>query len=90
MVENKVRACHFHSCKSFIEDLTAINDGGDFGRSISFLNLDISVVDRRFIYKLFDKRDEFPFFIVRMPHMDSNIPKSIFLFCSCRRVSTDW
>ena len=31
-----------------------------------------------FIYKLFDKRDAFPFSIVRMPHMDSNIPESIF------------
>ena len=96
-VEDKVRARHFHSCKRFIDDLTAINDGGEFGRSISeiypdelelkaehsgnhatFLNLDISIIDGRFIYKLFDKRDEFPFFIVRMPHMDSNIPRSIF------------
>ena len=31
-----------------------------------------------FIYKLFDKRDAFPFFIVRMPYIDSSIPKSIF------------
>ena len=30
-----------------------------------------------FVYKLFDKRDAFPFFIVRMPYIDSNIPKSI-------------
>ena len=28
--------------------------------------------------KLYDKRDDFPFFIVRMPHMSSNIPQSIF------------
>ena len=44
----------------------------------TFLNLDISIVDGKFIYKLFDKRDAFPFSIVRMPHMDSNIPESIF------------
>ena len=31
-----------------------------------------------FIYKLLDKRDAFPFFIVRIPYIDSNIPKSIF------------
>ena len=30
------------------------------------------------MYKLFDKRDAFPFSIVRMPFMDSNIPESIF------------
>ena len=31
-----------------------------------------------FVYKLFHKRDVFPFLIVRMPYIDSNIPKSIF------------
>ena len=44
----------------------------------TFLNLDISVRDGIFVYKLFDKRDNFPFSIVRMPHIDSNIPKTIF------------
>ena len=36
------------------------------------------VKDGVFVYKLFDKRDAYPFFIVRMPHIDKNIPKSIF------------
>ena len=31
-----------------------------------------------FVYKLNDKRDAFPFHIVRMPHKCSNIPESIF------------
>ena len=48
------------------------------GSHASFLNLDISIKDGIFIYKLFDKRDAFPFSIVRMPHKDSNIPESIF------------
>ena len=43
-----------------------------------FLNLDITVKDGLFIYKLFDKRDAFPFFIVCTPYIDSNISKSIF------------
>ena len=30
------------------------------------------------MYKLFDKRDDFPFSIVRMPYVSSNIPESIF------------
>ena len=30
------------------------------------------------MYKLFDKRDKFPFSIVRMPQLSSNIPSSIF------------
>ena len=31
-----------------------------------------------FVYKLFDERDAFPFFIVCMPYIDSNNHKSIF------------
>ena len=87
--EGKIRARHFHSNRRFIDDLCAMNDGGEFGRSnteiyppelelkkenseddhATFLNLDIKIEDRRFIYKLYDKRDDFPFFIVRMPHI---------------------
>ena len=96
--DGKIRARHFHSNRRFIDDLCAMKDGGEFGRSspeiyppelelkkenltddsATFLCLSIKIEDRRFIYKLFDKRDDFPFFIVRMPHMSSNIPQSIF------------
>jgi len=48
------------------------------GNHATFLDLDITIKDGCFIYKLFDKRDTFPFFIVRMPHIDSNIPSTIF------------
>ena len=48
------------------------------GTHATFLNLDITVKDGRFIYKRFDKRDVFPFFIFRVPCIDSNTPKSIF------------
>ena len=48
------------------------------GTHATFLNLDITIHDGKFVYKLYDKRDAFPFYIVRMPHMQSNIPKSIF------------
>ena len=44
------------------------------GNHATFLDLDITNVDNRFIYKLCDKRDNFDFFIVRMPQMSSNIP----------------
>ena len=42
------------------------------------LKLDIAIKDEIFIYKLFDKRDKFPFVIVRMPHFFSIISSSIF------------
>ena len=48
------------------------------GTHATFLDLDITIKDDIFVYKLFDKRDAFPFSIVRMPHLSSNIPSSIF------------
>ena len=44
----------------------------------TFLELDIQIVDEIFDYKLFDKRDDFPFSIVRMPDLSGNIPSFIF------------
>ena len=95
---DKIKARHFHSTKRFIDDLCALNDGGELGRSICdiflmklelhgdhatmgscyILNWDITIKERTFIYKLFDKRDSFPFPIARMPHTESNIPNNIF------------
>ena len=48
------------------------------GERATFLDLDIFIKDNVFVYKLFDKRDAFPFFIVRMPYLCSNIPSFIF------------
>ena len=31
-----------------------------------------------FVYELYDERDSLPFHFIRMPHLDSNIPESIF------------
>ena len=94
---DRVRARHFHAIKRFIDDLIAINDGNEFGKTFkdiypeelelkvehsgqhaSFLNLHITIEDGIFVFKLYDKRDDFPFEIVRMPHLSSNIPQSIF------------
>ena len=48
------------------------------GQHATFLELDISVKDGIFSYKLFDKRDDFPFFIIRMPDLSGNIPDHVF------------
>ena len=48
------------------------------GQHATFLELDITILNGIFIYKLFDKRDSFPFSIVRMPFLSSNIPYNIF------------
>ena len=47
------------------------------GNHVSFLDLDIKVEDSIFVYKPFDKRDKFSLFIVRMPHLSSNVPSTI-------------
>ena len=43
----------------------------------SFLDLNIKIKDEKFHFGLFDKRDSFPFSIVRMTDKSSNVPSSI-------------
>ena len=92
-----IKARVFHVVKRFVDDLFAINDGGEFGRNhiniypielelklehsgseATFLNLHIRIENGKFVHSLYDKREDFPFGIVRMPHRDSNIPEKIF------------
>ena len=57
-------------------ELKKENDGL---KETSFLDLEISVSDNKtFLVKPYDKRDSFPFSIVRMPFLCSNIPSKIF------------
>jgi len=46
--------------------------------SASFLDLDITIVEKKFVLKLYDKRDDFGFPIVRMPFLSNNMPSAIF------------
>ena len=48
------------------------------GNDATFLELDIQIIDNQFVYKLFDKRDAFPFSIVRMPDLSGNISSHVF------------
>ena len=41
---------------------------------LSYLDLEVSISDRRYTTAVFDKRDSFNFHIVNFPHMDGNIP----------------
>ena len=43
----------------------------------SFLDLNIKIKDGKFHFGLFDKRDSFPFSIVKMPDQSSNVRSSI-------------
>ena len=49
------------------------------GIKATFLELHVEIIENGiFNYKLFDKRDDFPFSIVRMPDLSGNIPSFIF------------
>ena len=47
------------------------------GTHAIFFDIDIKIEDRIFLYKLFDERDKFTFFIDCKPHFQSNIPSTI-------------
>ena len=49
--------------------------------SATFLDLDIKIDSRTFHTHIYDKRDSFPFSIIRMPYRDSNIPSRMFYGC---------
>ena len=112
---NSTRARKFRHIYRYIDDLQAINDYGEFEKSISeiyppelilnkendtntstsFLDLSLKVKDGDIETSMFDKRDKFPFAIVRLPYLISNIPKKMFYsaigaeFLRICRVSSD-
>ena len=42
------------------------------------MDIESTISDKQFVLKLYDKRDAFPFTIVRMPYLCNNIPSKIF------------
>jgi len=44
----------------------------------TYLDLDVEIIDNKFVTKLYDKRDSYNFEIVRLPHKCSNIPSNMF------------
>ena len=49
----------------------------DEAAAVHFLGMDIFGVDDRFRLRVYDKRDDFPFTVVRYPRMESLIPQTI-------------
>ena len=58
------------------EELELRRENGNNAEA-TFLDLDIKTKINKFQIDLFDKRDSFPFSIVRMPEKSSNIPSNI-------------
>ena len=88
------RAYKFTTIFWFIDDLLTMNDGGEFAHSLeeiyppenegtsnaTFLDLNIETDGVKFATSLYDKRNAFPFSIVRMPFLCSNIHSRMFYF----------
>ena len=55
-----------------------LNKKNDINREGSILDLGIKIRDDRFSISLYDKQDDFPFSIVRIPSLCSNVPSMIF------------
>ena len=51
------------------------------GESVNFLDLNLSNCNGHVEVKLYDKRNNFPFSIVRLPFSSSNIPSAVFYNC---------
>ena len=66
-----------NSCKEIYPDVLKLKCEHK-GTHATFLDLDIKIQNGIFTYKLFDKRDNFPFSIVRMPNLEGNIPEHVF------------
>jgi len=66
---------HFHEIYPQEMELSKENHGEV---SASFLDLDIEIKENKFHFGLYDKRDAFPFAIVRMPFKSSNMPSFMF------------
>ena len=69
----------FHN--SFLEIYPAelqLNKENSSNDAATFLDLDIKIIDNKFVTKLYDKRDSYNFDIVRLPHKCSNIPSKMF------------
>ena len=55
-----------------------LNKENDINTEGCFVDLSIKIEDNRFFIRLSDKRDDFPFSIVRMPYLRRNISCDIF------------
>ena len=52
----------------------------------SYLDIDAKISNRQFSHKLYDKRDDFNFNIVRMPYLSNNMPSRIFYSSYCSEI----
>lgn len=63
------------SVKDIYPDCLVLEKTNEDDQRVTFLDLDISICNKKFEVKLYDKRNDFDFNVVSMPNMSSNIPE---------------
>ena len=61
--------------KSIYPDCLVLEKTNTSNLRMSFLDLDISIKNKRFSTKLYDKRTDFNFSVIPMPNLKSNVPR---------------
>jgi hypothetical protein len=54
-----------------------LNETANSNQEVHFIGMELKDIGGRLVLDLFDKRREFPFTVIRYPHMDSVIPTNI-------------
>ena len=70
-------------CDMYPEELT-LNQTNSNSQSATYLDMNITVRNGKFHTSLYDKRNEFGFKVISLPHMSSNVPMqaSYAVYCS--------
>jgi hypothetical protein len=69
----------FHnSYKKIYPPELQLNKENDSETHATFLDIDIQIINKKFVTKLYDKRDSYKFDIVRLPYKHSNMPSKMF------------
>ena len=67
-----------NSYKEIYPDELELKQENNADTAATFLDLDLQIIDGKIITKLYDKRNNYNFFIVRFPYKCSNMPSKIF------------
>ena len=62
------------------KELEIVDNNPSNNNKATFLDLEIEVSNGKFSTKLYDKRKDFPFNVIRMPNLRSNVPNKYGIF----------
>ena len=57
-------------------DVLTLNNTNNPDKSCNYLDMNISILNNKFIYILYDKRNDYDFNVISLPNFKSNVPVS--------------